>query len=83
MGDVIAKFKFSGIRTWMDWQNKKVGSLEFIPVTDNSEENKKFFDATPYGKIEVGTVNQAVIDSLNLGEEYYVIITKQKPPIGL
>lgn len=78
--NIIAKFKFNGIKTWIDYySNKKVATLELNIVQGTSEENKKFFEASPYGKIEIGTVNQAVIDAINLGEEYYVIIQKEKP----
>lgn len=76
---VIAKFKFSGIKTWLNWENKKVATMEFNIVQGTTEENKKFFDASPSGEIKIGTVNQAVIDSMELGEEYYVILTKERP----
>lgn len=77
--DIIAKFRFAGIKTWLDGSQKKVATMEFNIVSGTTEENQKFFMWTPYGKLELGTVNQAVIDALNLGEEYYVVITKEKP----
>lgn len=40
-------------------------------VTDGSEENKKFFAATPSGYVEVW-VNEAVADQFQEGAEYYI-----------
>ncbi len=79
MTNIIAKFRFQSIKTWMSG-DKKVANLEFNVVGGTDAENKKFFEWTPYGKLELGTVNQAVLDSLDLNQEYYVIITKEKPP---
>lgn len=78
MTNIIAKFRFASIKTWMSG-DKKVANLEFGIVCGTDEENKKFFEWTPFGKMELGTVNQAVLDSLDLNQEYYVIITKEKP----
>ncbi len=78
MNNIIAKFRFESVKTWMSGE-KKVANLNFSIVAGTSEENEKFFEWTPYGKMELGTVNQAVLDSLTLNEEYYVIITKEKP----
>lgn len=76
--NVIAKFRFQKIETWMNG-DKKVANLHFGIVGGTDAENKQFFEWTPYGKMELGTVNQGVIDTLNLNEEYYVVITKERP----
>lgn len=81
MNNIIAKFRFSSVKTWMSG-DKKVAQLEFNVVGQTDEENKKFFEWTPAGQMTLGTVNQAVLDSLKLSDEYYVIITKEKP-IGI
>lgn len=82
MGDVIAKMNFQGIKTFISG-GEKCASLEFSVVGhDSDEENKKFFKWTPSGSMNLSTVNQAVIESLDLGHNYYVIITKEKP-LGL
>ncbi len=52
-----------------DVQQKK---LCFAPVYSGSEENKKFFQATPGGDITFYTVNQAAFDSFEQGKEYYI-----------
>ena len=79
MANVIAKMRFESILTQMN-RDKKIANLNFSVVGhDSDEENKKFFEWTPWGKLELGTVNQAVLDSLDLQKEYYVIITDKKP----
>ena len=62
--------------TYRDGQNRteRVGGVELYPVTDGSEENKQFYAATPSGRIEFGTINQAALDSLPLGAECYITI---------
>ena len=37
-----------------------VETAKFQPVSSGSEENKKFFAATPCGQIEIGTVRQGM-----------------------
>jgi hypothetical protein len=49
-------------------------SLNFQAVTDGSEENKKFFAATPNGSLQFGTVNAAAAEQIEQGKEYYVDI---------
>lgn len=54
-------------------------SVKFVPVSGGSEENKRFFAATPSGLIEF-TVSQSAKQSLGLdvaklGSEFYVDIT--------
>ncbi len=78
---VIAKFRLSAARTTLQdyfeggkLVSKKLVTLEFNPVysSDPAHENKKFWDATPSGKIELGMVNQKAVDQFELGKEYYV-----------
>lgn len=74
--------RFNKIETWMSG-DRKVANLVFSVVGhDKDEENKKFFEWTPGGQMNLNTVNQAVIDSMDLNTDYYVIITKEKP-LGL
>lgn len=51
-------------------------TLTFIPVGDDSPENKKFWDATPSGRIEIGFVNPEAIEEMKLLKEYYVDFTE-------
>lgn len=56
----------------------RVGSVEMTPVTGGSPENEQFYEYTPSGRIEFGSINEAAIDALPLGGECYVTIE----PIG-
>lgn len=42
---------------------------------DASHENKKFWEATPCGAIELGTVNADVVHHFDLEREFYVDFT--------
>lgn len=44
-------------------------------VTYGSEENKEFFRYTPFGRIELGTVNPEAFNQFEIGREYYVDFT--------
>lgn len=79
MTNVIAKYRLDGIRTFINYQDKKVGELHFSIVQGTTEENQKFFDASPSGEIKLGTVNQEVLNSIDLKKEYYIIITDKRP----
>lgn len=45
---------------------------EFLAVTDGSEDNKAFWEATPSGKLNVATVKPDVFE---VGKFYYLDIT--------
>ena len=74
---VRAKFKVDSITTRAHWQKDKghIGTVSLMPVTGGSEENAKFYDATPGGKIELGTVNAAALAHFEIGREFYVDFT--------
>ena len=46
-----------------------VYEAEFVAVSDNSEDNKKFFDATPSGLLRVATYKEDVFE---VGKAYYL-----------
>ena len=50
-------------------------SVELIPVSTGSEENKNFYKYTPGGKINFDVINKAVSDDIIPGNEYYIDIT--------
>jgi len=56
------------------WGSGVVVSLEFIPVyaSDKNPENKKFWEATPSGKIELNIVNPEAVKEFELLKEYYI-----------
>ena len=71
-----AKFTVQSITTHKAWNGPGLmGTVKLIPVTGGSEENKAFYEATPSGQIELGTVNDAVLKQFNVGDEFYVDFT--------
>lgn len=74
---VRAKFKVVSITRQAHWQQNK-GELHTVrlqPVTSGSEENKAFFEATPAGQIELGTLPEVVGSNFGIGQEVYVDFT--------
>lgn len=62
---IRAKFKCISV-TNLEYGN----SVKLEPVQSGSEENEKFFDMTPWGEMEMGTVNPDV--KFEPGKEYYL-----------
>lgn len=58
-------------------------SVVFIPVANDSPENKLFWDATPEGKIEFSSVNPGVLNELVMSREYYVDIMPAEEHLNL
>lgn len=46
------------------------------PVTSGSEENRQFFSFTPWGRVELGTVNPDASGQFEVGGEYYIDFTR-------
>jgi len=62
----------------LDWQNctpVEKRTLNFTPVTAGDEEDKAFWDATPSGSIQLGTVNPEAWKHFELGKTYYLDFT--------
>jgi hypothetical protein len=74
---VRAKFVVGSITRTKHWDANKgeVQTIKLSPVFAGSEENKKFYEATPTGTIELGTVNEEAAKTFELGKEYYVDFT--------
>ncbi|AOY88635.1 hypothetical protein BKP64_10895 [Marinobacter salinus] len=68
---VRAKFKVESV-TKFDNGN----SVKLSPVTSGSEENESFFHYTPFGTIEIGTINENAAADFTPGAEFYVDFTK-------
>lgn len=66
---VRAKFTCVGKNISLS-NGKPLSTYVFYPVTSGSDENKEFFQYTPSGKIELGTINEKV--SFEIGKEYYL-----------
>ena len=77
MSQVRAEFKVSSITRSPGWNGQKeVQTIKLSPVTSGSEENAKFYAATPGGNIELTTVNFDAAQHFDLGDEFYVDFTK-------
>jgi hypothetical protein len=73
---VRAKFTCNSITRTKRWNGPgEVQTIKLSPVTSGSDENKEFFDATPTGSIELGTVNEAAAKQFELGKSYYIDFT--------
>jgi hypothetical protein len=59
------------------WQPGEMRTVIMSPVAslDPADENSKFWQATPSGKIELGCANLAAAEAFELGTEYYVDFT--------
>ena len=81
MTNVICKIVCNGYRVAQGYGKfKRVRTVDFTFVSDNSPENKEFWEACPTGKVEIGIANEEALKHLDIGQEYYMIITKEKPP---
>lgn len=69
---VRAKFKCNEIVVREDQTGVEI-HLE--PVISGSEENERFFEFTPWGKITMGTVNKAASEQFVVGNSYFVDFT--------
>lgn len=76
---VRLKFKVTKKSEFMGYNGKRLGAVELYPVADGSEENKAFYNATPTGKIEFGTINAAAVDALPLNAEVFVTLEVAVP----
>jgi hypothetical protein len=72
---VRAKYICTQVTKSKHWANKEgfLYTAKFSVVTTGSEENKKFFEYTPSGSIEIGTYKD---DVFVVGQEYYVDFTE-------
>lgn len=65
---VRAKFVCTGV--------EKAGGVGLMAVYGDSEENKKFFQATPYGELHMGILNPDALSLFEVGKEYYIDFSK-------
>jgi hypothetical protein len=73
---VRAKFKVQRIERSSWGKGVEVQTIVLLPVTSGTDENTKFWQATPSGEIKLGTVNAAAAAAFDLDAEYYVEFTK-------
>jgi len=50
-------------------------NIKMLPVTCGSEENEKFFQYTPWGELNFGTINPEAAKQIEQGKEYYIDIS--------
>lgn len=77
---VRAKFKVDSYETSLasgyQTENEEVRSIKMSAVYgDGAPENKEFFKWTPFGQIQLGTLNKKAWEQFELGKEYYVDFT--------
>lgn len=78
---VRAKFKVTSIAKREHYNRNPDGSIRTIddiklhPVTSGSEENKRFFDATPGGDITLSCLNPEASQQFEIGKSYYIDFT--------
>lgn len=73
---VRAKFKVTSITRQAGWNgNKEVQTIKLQPVSGGTEENEKFYAATPGGSIELSVVKEEVGRQFDIGQEFYVDFT--------
>jgi len=84
MTSVRAKFRFCGVKTEVgqrrkpsdgQWEEGKIYTLEFRAVAQSDKEapeNKLFWDASPFGTIMMGCVNEEAAKQFTIGKYYYV-----------
>lgn len=52
------------------------GRVKLEAVTSGSEENDEFFKWTPYGVLDMGTINAQALAQFEEGDEFYVDLVK-------
>lgn len=80
---IRAKFKVTEITRHMGskkegdaWVPAEMQTIKAVPVSGGSEENKRFWDASPSGELRLGVINQAAWSAFELGREYYLDFTE-------
>lgn len=76
MATVRAKFKLNSYTTELHGEQEK-RTLNFTPVYSDEpgSENKIFWEYTPSGSLQLGTVNQEAWEQFEIGKEYYLDFT--------
>lgn len=78
MSTVRAKFRVHVVTPYTDQSGKPSGyRVALSPVYDSNpeSENGKFYQATPWGEIVLGTMNPAAAAAFTPGAEFFVDFT--------
>ena len=71
--NVRCMFVCQGVTKAVHWDKARgfLWTAEFTAISGKDEESKKYFEATPYGSLKVGTFNA---DLFEPGKSYYLDI---------
>jgi len=76
MAQVRAKFKcVKKTATQCSETTGQSGCVLLKVVTEGNKENDDFFHWTPFGEINMGTINEKAFAAFEVGKEYYVDFT--------
>lgn len=67
------KAKFKVIEKTLTEQGERI---KMLPVVGGSPENDSFFKWTPYGTLDMGTINPEAASQFEVGKEYYLTFEK-------
>ncbi|MBL8815996.1 MAG: hypothetical protein JNL58_08185 [Planctomyces sp.] len=56
------------------------GAVRLSAVVDGSEENRQFFKWTPGGSLTLSTMNLHAFQQFEIGQEYFIDISRCEPP---
>ncbi len=75
MEKVRVKISCNSVTKTLHWQDKEkhLYTAEFSVVTSGSEENDKYFEATPSGIVKLATFKE---DHFKVGQDYYLDFTE-------
>lgn len=81
---VRAKFKVTSTTQREHWDSQKgrIHEIELQPVIGGSQENEKFYAATPGGMVKLQTVSHEAGQQFELGAEYYLDFTRSAADEG-
>lgn len=85
---VVAKFKVTRVEKSIgtvylptespQYQDREVTTVTLVPVSSSPDlEDQKFWAATPFGEIKIGTIRHEAAAQLELGKVYYVNFTEE------
>ena len=57
------------------WITCKFKTVKMLAVSGGSDENKRFWSATPSGKLDLTCVHPDAIEGMEVGKEFYVDIS--------
>lgn len=74
---VRAKFVCTDVEVTTQANGEKLSTVKLEPVRDPdpASENGRFFRYTPWGRIEMGTINEVAAAQFQAGKDYFVDFT--------